>query len=268
MEEVSREEYISVLKEELCFIDKICSEQNLIYFLYYGTLIGAVRHHGLIPWDDDLDIAMPRPDYEKFLEYLKKNDIGKYVIVNNDTDKSIPYLITRLSDTRYHLEFSQGIQHEIGIFIDIYPLDGMGNNKFIANMHGMFCFFLKKLFFVEFQYYYPKGRWFKNILLKILKKILLMPKKSVMKMFLNHACRKYDYLKSKYVNCCLWTDLYIKAIVPRACFDKRLNVTFEGCDAIIPAGYDIILKACYGNYMELPPPEQRFCHHYYKIYKK
>ena len=172
MQEVSREEYIEVLKKELSFIDEICSEQNIRYFVYYGSLIGAIRHHGMIPWDDDIDIVMPRNDYEKFLEYFKSNNTDCYTIVSNDTDSSVPYLISRVSDKRYHLEFLQGIQHEVGVFIDIYPLDGMGNCKISADIHGTVCCFLRKFFYAKYGFYFPKGRILKNLIMKFLKKLL------------------------------------------------------------------------------------------------
>lgn len=268
MQEVQRDEYLKVLKEELVFIDKVCQEKNLKYFVYYGSLIGAVRHHGMIPWDDDIDIIMPRNDYEKFLEYFKNNDTGNYTIVSNDTDFSVPYLISRVSDNRYHLEFSKTFQHEVGIFIDIYPFDGMGNHKFIANIHGGFLYFLRKFFYVKFQTYYPKGRYVKNFFLKVLNKILNLRKKSLIASILKRHSKLYKYEKSKYVNCPLWADRYKKDNIPREWLEKTLRIKFEGIDVNIPAEYDKILKALYGNYMELPPENERIFKHFYKIYKK
>ncbi|MBD5408325.1 MAG: LicD family protein [Treponema sp.] len=267
MEEVSREEYINTLKQELLFIDKLCSEQNIKYFIYYGSLIGAIRHHGMIPWDDDIDIVMPRNDYERFLDYFRKNDTGKYVIVSNNMDTSVPYLISRISDKRYHLEFIKGIQHEIGVFIDIYPLDGMGNSKFIADMHGRICYFLRKLFYVKYGFYYPKGRVLKNTVLKLLKKLLNIHRKPVVQSLLEKIAKSKSFEKSRFVNCPLWADGYITGNLPREYFDKIYRIKFEGIDVNIPAEYDKILTAIYGKYMDLPPESERIMKHFYKVYK-
>lgn len=268
MEEVSREEYIDVLRQELLFIDSLCAKQNITYFIYYGSLIGAVRHHGMIPWDDDVDIIMPRNDYETFLEYFRKNDTGKYEIVSNETDSSVPYLISRVSDKRYHLEFEKGIQYEVGIFIDIYPFDGMGNSKFIADMHGRICCFLRKFFYAKYGSCYPEGRVIKNAVLKALKKLLNIHKKPFVQYFLEKTARLKRFEKSKFVNCPLWADEYITGNLPREYFAKAVRTQFEGIDVNIPAEYDKILTALFGNYMELPPESERVMHHFYKVYKK
>lgn len=268
MEEIKREEYIQVLKEELEYIDKICYEQNLKYFVYYGSLIGAVRHHGMIPWDDDIDIIMPRNDYEKFLEYFKSHDTGNYEIVSNDKNLSVPYFISRVSDRRYHLEFSTSYQHEIGIFIDIYPFDGMGNHKITADIHGTFLYFLRKFFLLKYQTYFPEGRRFKNFVLITLKRIMNIRKKSLAGNIIKKFSKFYKYEKSNYVNCSLWPDEYVTGNIPRKWLEKTIRVKFENVDVNIPAEYDKILTKIYGNYMELPPESERVAHHFYKIYKK
>lgn len=268
MREVGRDEYIDVLKEELVFIDKICHEHNLKYFIYYGSLIGAVRHHGMIPWDDDVDIIMPRDDYEKFLGYFESHDTGNYTIVSNDTDLSVPYLISRVSDKRYHLEFSTTYQHEVGIFIDIYPFDGMGKHKITADVHGTLLYFLRKFFMLKYQTCFPEGRLLKNSVLKTLKRIMNIRKKSLAGYAVKKFSKFYKYRNSKYVNCPLWADEYITGNIPGKWLEKTLRVKFEGIDVDIPAEYDKILTALFGDYMELPPENQRVMHHFYKTFKK
>lgn len=121
----------AVALEVLHTVAGICETQGLRYCLIYGTLIGAVRHHGFIPWDDDVDIMMPRPDYDKLLAYLSQH-IGEYPnlkVFNPDTCPDYPYMITRISDDRYVIEMENEKPYGMGVFIDIYPYDGLGVTK-------------------------------------------------------------------------------------------------------------------------------------------
>ena len=106
--------------EILHTVAQICEEQKLRYYLVYGTLIGAVRHHGFIPWDDDVDIMMPRPDHDRLMEYLDDH-IGEYPhlqVFNRKTCPEYPYMITRISDDRYEIRMENEKPFGMGIFID------------------------------------------------------------------------------------------------------------------------------------------------------
>ena len=116
---------LEVLKK----LDEICSQLNLRYFLTYGTLLGAVRHQGFIPWDDDVDVMMPRPDYEKLIEYLQFNEkeLSPFKLMHYRTNKEYIYPISRFVDTRYWIDYEGTTDYGLGLFVDIYPLDGCGN---------------------------------------------------------------------------------------------------------------------------------------------
>ena len=105
MKELTIKETQQISLEILHTVAEICEEQQIRYALIYGTLIGAVRHHGYIPWDDDVDIMMPRPDYERFLEYMKQH-VSNYPnlrVFNREECPEYPYMITRISDDRYRI---------------------------------------------------------------------------------------------------------------------------------------------------------------------
>lgn len=128
MKELSVEETQKVSLEILKTVAHICKTIGVRYCLIYGTLIGAVRHHGFIPWDDDLDIMMPRPDYERFLSYFKKHqsEYKHLELFNHDENANYPYMITRISDSRYQINMDNEKPYGMGVFIDIYPYDGLG----------------------------------------------------------------------------------------------------------------------------------------------
>ena len=139
MTELTMREIQLVSLEILHTVATICEEQNFRYSLIYGTLIGAIRHHGYIPWDDDVDIMMPRRDYDQFLEYMKihRKEYPDLRIFNLDECKEYPYMITRISDDRYIIKMENEKPYGMGVFIDIYPYDGLGTTEKEAVTYGM-----------------------------------------------------------------------------------------------------------------------------------
>ena len=112
-------------------VDFIAKKLDLKYALMWGTLLGAVRHAGFIPWDDDFDIMMSRRDYNILMDYFKshKEELEPLVFFSKETRIEYPYMIGRICDTRYHLVSENEKDYGMGIFIDIYPLDGAGNGE-------------------------------------------------------------------------------------------------------------------------------------------
>ena len=138
-EALTLQETQQIALEILHTVAGICEKLELRYYLVYGTLIGAVRHYGFIPWDDDVDIMMPRPDHDLLMEYLDEH-ISEYPhleVFNRKTCPEYPYMITRISDSRYELVMENEKPFGMGIFIDIYPYDGLGNTKKEAVRFGM-----------------------------------------------------------------------------------------------------------------------------------
>ena len=109
-------------------ITSVCEEHGFRYTLAFGTLIGAIRHKGFIPWDDDVDILMPRPDYERFILYLTNHPIEDLKVFNWKCVKNYPLGITRICDMRYRVLENNFIDFDHGIFVDVYPVDGLANS--------------------------------------------------------------------------------------------------------------------------------------------
>lgn len=257
----------------LCVIADICEKNNYKYFLIYGTLIGVIRHKGYIPWDDDVDIMMPRNDYDKLLKYLEKN-IDKYPnlqVFNHNNCEKYPYMITRISDNRYEIEVKNEKKYGIGVFIDIYPFDGLGDSKEEAIKFG-----LKGDRLSSFCYQSTRNRYMVENTTSNLKKILKVPvficAKIIGKDFFQNKLEKLarvkDYESSKYVGCVTWLSGGEKDIFPREWFDEWVMMPFEDSMFRVPKEYDKILKHIYGDYMKLPPEKDRIGHHNYKVFKK
>ena len=125
MEKESLDKLHDTLIEILDYVVSVCEENDLTYFLVYGTALGAYRHKGFIPWDDDLDIAMPRQDYEKFIEIANKNKDAKYTLQNELNEKKyyLPFAKVRKNGTKFVEDIAQNMYENEGIFIDIFVLD-------------------------------------------------------------------------------------------------------------------------------------------------
>lgn len=252
-------------------VDVICREEGLRYWLWYGSLIGAVRHGGFVPWDDDLDIVMPREDYEMLLGYFgaHANELSPLVVVNDRTNAEIPYRITRLCDTTYRMvgEFGR-VDDRIGAFVDVYPLDGAGSNLGDAFDLKARAFDVGQRFIhaSNFAAFNARASGFKRVLKALRSKLLGDPSGYAQE--LRRLCSLYPFEGSDYVAVLAWVESNRSPVYERSLFDRSIEVDFEGVSAKIPVGYDEILRSAYGNYMKLPPPEERLPHHSYKLVER
>lgn len=257
----------------LTIIADICEKENFRYYLIYGTLIGAVRHKGYIPWDDDVDIMMPRPDYERFLDYMSLHgqEYPHLRVFNTRTCKEYPYMISRVSDVRYYIDMDNEKDYGMGIFVDVYPYDGLGNTKDEAVKYG-----LKGDRLSSFCYQATRERFAIETTVSPFRKIIKFPfyllSKLCGKNFFQKRLEKLegqkDYDQSQYIGCVIWLSGGEKDIFKKEWFDEFIKVPFEGSLFRIPKEYDTILRNIYGDYMKLPPEKDRVGHHNYKVYVK
>lgn len=258
--------------EILKFLDAFCRKNNLTYFLMYGSLIGAVRDKGIIPWDDDIDIMMPRPDYDKLIQICSTENILPFKLFENSIVSEYPHPISRMSDQRYKTNFANEKDYGIGLFVDIYPLDGVGDDlkkahKLIkkAYRNASLCFLTSRKKFgrdntkskIRMAVKFPAYIW-ANLLGNhhYIKKSIKL-------------CKEYSYEESKYVSGIAQPfresngenkNIYLKE------WFEVIETEFEGRKFCIPKGYDKILKMGYGDYMEPLPENQRDTHHTYDTY--
>lgn len=254
-------------------IDKICREEKIRYYLAGGTLLGAVRHKGFIPWDDDIDIAMPRNDYEKFLEVLEKQDNSRYKALSLEKTKDYPYPFAKVVDTKTRLveEIGKDVA-DMGVFVDIFPIDGMGNDKEEAMKR------LMKIIRIRSRIWEAslKKSEIKNKEIHLLNKIVkgcfnigirLLGIKNSYKYMMNYVNQK-QFETSEWIASAVGGAGIQRELIEREYFDDVIEVEFEGKIFQAPKGYEKYLSNLYGDYMELPPIEKRVASHRGEIWWK
>lgn len=258
--------------EELNILDRfmeICEENNLRYYSLGGTLLGSIRHKGFIPWDDDLDIAMPRKDYEIFLKLPKEkfNDIFEVVTYENDENYRYPWA-RMITKSMKIINRMANIPREEYAWIDIIPLDGFPNKGIERNFHKAHLSFWWNLNqIVQFDEMVDQKRT-RSTLSKISLKISSLFKwlgkiinyKTCLR-HINKVLMKYPYDMDSEEIINFLAAYGFKEIFTRESFSDSKYYEFEERKLRGPQGYDSVLNRIYGNYMELPPIEDRNKHH-------
>ncbi len=252
------------------FID-FCEKNHLTYFLIGGTLLGAIRHSGFIPWDDDIDVGMPRPDYDKFCQLAEKHFVGDIFFQSYRSDKHYPYIFSKLRDS--NTTFIEKIYCHVpmnhGVYIDIFPIDGISKNPLEKKKKMDRKIMLKAiLFFVSWPVNLMRKPRLKFFITDILIDILLSPflllninnwskklyEKSMKKININDSAFVANMQCGNYLN--------KNNIYPTRLLQEFIDWPFEDLVCKVPKEYDEFLKLSYGNYMQLPPSEQQVGHHY------
>ena len=254
--------------EEKNILDRVVNildKYNLRYFLIYGTLLGAIRHKGFIPWDDDIDIAMPRPDYEK-LQEIVRND--KELLGNNMYFHSyelgnlnMPYTKVynyniRIDDWRYNDKY------EKYLWIDIFPIDGFpSDDKKVEKMFKKASRWRKILMYrkMVFKFLLSQKSFYKNVL-KFFSKIIfsIFPSRFASKRIIS-INKKNKYEDCDFVGDFVWGD-GPQEKVEKYLYEEYIDVEFEGSKYKGLKHYDKYLSKTYGDYMKLPPEEKRKTH--------
>lgn len=241
-----------------------CVKYNLKYNLEGGTLLGAVRHKGFIPWDDDIDIIMPRQDYDRFLEFTEKEKIASNLsIITSNSGKEFrsPYIKICHDDT---IVYEGDKKMDTGIFIDVFPMDGAANWEWLIRIRYIFMDMIKVLE----NYAWMNEQEVAN--LSFGKKMRAYFCKKIGTEFwgkwLHNIFTRYECGATKYVSQVAWSTLLV--------FNKseeyltQTELEFEGELYTVPSCYDNRLRKMYGDYMKLPPEEEQKSKHEVVAYWK
>lgn len=244
-----------------------CEKNELRYFLAYGTLLGAVRHKGYIPWDDDIDVHMPREDYEKFIYLFKKENKNDQFVITTPQDSHARHSFVKMSDTRT-AKIEKGVEysgHYLGIDIDVWPLDGQPEDyKTFEKRYKK----LKLLYFMFFARITKLGYGSLKRRVKVLAlRMVSGSKKSIINKT-EKIHRDYPYATSPYVGTQISFRNPLCDRYPKEWFREQVLLDFEGYKFKAPVDYDKILTQRYGDYMQLPPLEEQVTHHSNNVFWK
>ena len=261
---------LEILKD---FMD-ICDRHGLDYFGIAGTGIGALRHQGFIPWDDDIDVAMPRDDFEKLLPLVEKEMGDKYLIMNAERYPNYPLMTTRMTmrGTKFKEEALKNIDAPLGIFLDLYPLDKVSDNPKEARRQARDAWFWSKILILRSIPFPMLGfsGWKAKIihaicgLAHLVLNILHVPKTWIYKKAYEAETRSNHYTKTKNLDFFCDTTPYMNLYAVKDIYPLR-KLPFEDVELNFPHNLHNNLTGMYGDYMQLPPEEKRKNHYPYEL---
>lgn len=262
MQPLASDDLKSIEFDILCEFDRICSKHGLTYFLAYGTLLGAIRHHGFIPWDDDIDVFMPRADYERFYELSQNLENGRYKLTSYRNRSSIHQFL-KLIDT-HTLVYEKFLKRSFpsGVWIDVFPLETVrGEDDLTRKLKTLNSLFTKK----EIAVGNPAVAVSMPALIA---KRLLAP---LGRMFDPYDIARQMDEEAREANVPLASedqhpqfvslvDASVVSRLPIDCYLPVATATFEGRSFPVPAQPERALEAWYGDWRKLPPETERIPH--------
>ena len=255
--------------EIMDYFDNWCRCHGITYYITAGTLIGALRHKGFIPWDDDIDVVMLRKEYERFIHEFPNSKTGKYLLYSHEINSSCIYPYAKVFDSSTTL-IEGDVKHspDIGVNIDIFPLDNATSNYYTALRMKRQIKPFNDILGIKLLDSADRG-FRKNILIKILRTLSAPFSFHWLIRIINKKSKRYinDNTCRFIVN----SVIYAKGereILEREWFNKTIELEFEGRSYLAPIGADQYMTRLFGDYMSLPPEDKRVSHHRFVAYYK
>ena len=282
MKQIDTEEFKKIELDILNDVAKFCDENGLRYYLGAGTLIGAVRHKGFIPWDDDIDIIMPRPDYLKFMDLYNKREDKRYTVHSIFNDPYFWRVFGQVFDNRTMM-YEESLNDKYAnhpIAIDVFPMDGVSENRMVMRLASLIQKILHVLYYSAVMSYRPSKHFsnkaggltavknrvrtgMKYVAITIFSKV---PAQKTIRL-INKIAMRWKFEDAKHV--AEYTEMtygIFRQINKKSDFEDFAIGEFEGYRFHIPIGYDAYLRNLYGEYMKLPPVEKRVSIHSFSGY--
>lgn len=237
-----------------------CQEHQLKYCMAYGTLLGAVRHEGFIPWDNDMDIWMPRPDFEKLLKMVQNDPLAPHLeCVHYTTDSQYHYQVIRVCDMRTTVcpPYIREQPEKMGVWVDIFPVDGVWEKPWQHPIQQMLLWFYKKLQLADI-YALADGKGLKKKIKRFVH-VIFPGENNIHEYKIDCYAAKCRY--EEHVFCSDTVERNKRPIcLPRENFDSPVEMKFEKYKFWAPKNWKEYLEAAYGDYMQLPPESRRQTH--------
>lgn len=266
-------EWKRIITDVLREFHDICTKNNLRYFACGGTAIGAVRHGGIIPWDDDIDVSMPRPDYDRFIKICRNRNMGNYELATPLDYENYPLPFVKLCNRNTTLIEERDTPCIIGAFIDIFPLDGTSSDKAEAvRLKKRYQRLWNKLEAISTRNTF--GEYAKLLLTPhewgrfAIKTVGFFFRRKLRMILLNKLDEiSYAHPFETAENVIVYGGSYgEREIMPKSfCTGKDICMAFENIHIMMPPGYVEYLTRIYGNYMQMPPKEKQVSHHFHAV---
>ncbi len=263
MKKIPDEEIKNIEFNILKYIDDICIKNNIVYSLTYGTLLGAIRHKGFIPWDDDIDICMDRKNFNKFVEACKLDNSNIYELLWIDTNKKYTLPLPKVIDkTTVLTQNTQNEKMKLGVYVDVFifdkiPKDDSKRKKFINKLE-----LYQRFWGYSQNKYVWRDHSIKSCIRFIVYCIFHLINPRFFSGLLNKAAQKYDKEENfEFLGSMVYSVIRNKGYFNKYFFEETKKVEFENRMFPITRYYDELLTICYGDYMKYPPIEKQVSNH-------